>query len=310
MTMKHAYNSFSQWLRRQYGTRVQKISINYPFSCPNRDGTKSNIGCIYCNNSSFLPEYTLNNLSITQQLTEGIRYFSKKYPTQLYIAYFQNYTNTYAATDKLFEIYKEACSHEKVVGLAIATRPDCINENIINILAEINKTKKVFVEIGIESTFNETLKLINRCHTFEDVEHAVKLLKKYNLWITGHLIFGLPYENIDSVIIHAKKLSTLQLTCLKLHQLQILKDTLLHKYYISDAIKVTPLSVDEYIHWIITFLEHLSPDIYIERFTSESPKDQVIAPNWNQIKNYHIAEIIRKKMNELNTYQGKNFLKE
>ncbi len=306
--MKH-FNSFAEYLRQVYGCRVQKISINIPFSCPNRDGSKGTGGCIYCNNTSFLPEYTLQFGSVAQQLNDGISYFHKKYPTQLYIAYFQNYTNTYARLDKLRKFYYEAINHEKVVGLAISTRPDCITDKIIAVINEINRIKKVFVEIGIESTKNNTLKILNRCHTFEDVKNAVNLLRNHNIWITGHLIFGLPGESFDDIIFHAKNISELKLQSLKLHQLQILKNTPLHQLYKQEQISVKPLNLDEYIQWVIHFLEHISPDIYIERFTSESPPDTVIEPKWGKIKNYHVIELVRKKMSELKTYQGKNFKK-
>jgi|YNPMSStandDraft_1061717.scaffolds.fasta_scaffold00262_20 hypothetical protein len=301
------YKNFASYLRKKYGQRVQKISINLPFSCPNRNDKKGLYGCIYCDNISFLPEYTLNQKSVSDQINEGINYFQKKYPSQLYIAYFQNYTNTYASPEILYNTYMQACEHEKVVALSIATRPDCINDDIINVLKEISKIKQVFIEIGIETTYDKTLFIINRCHKYIDVINAVKKLKENNFWVTGHLIFGLPDENIFDVIQHAKNISALQIQCIKLHQLQILKNTPLHRIYENNKEFVKPLSLQEYINWAILFLEHLSPEIYIERFTSESPKDRVIEPKWNQIKNYQVVEIIKRQMKKNNTYQGIKF---
>lgn len=301
------YKSFAKYLKNEFGQRVQKISINLPFSCPNKDGSKGIGGCIYCDNASFLPEYTLSKKTVLEQINEGILYFNKKYPSQLYIAYFQNYTNTFASPEKLFDIYLQACKHEKVVALSISTRPDCINDEIIKVLKEINQKKRVFIEIGIESTYNKTLNIINRCHKYDDVVNAVKKLHENNIWVTGHLIFGLPGENISDVVQHAKNVSASAINSIKLHQLQILKNTALHKMFLENRNFVTPLSLEEYIRWAIRFLEHLSPNIYIERFTSESPKDKVIAPNWNQIKNYQVVEIIKKEMIKQKTFQGKEY---
>ncbi len=300
------FKSFANYLKKEYGQRVQKISINLPFSCPNRNGIIDTKGCIYCDNISFLPEYTLSHKDVLTQLNEGISYFQKKYPSQYYIAYFQNYTNTFAPPETLYNIYTQACNHEKVVALSIATRPDCINDEVICVLKEISKKKRIFIEIGIETTFDNTLKLTNRCHKYIDVVYAVNKIKN-NFWITGHLIFGLPGENVIDVIEHAKNISALRIQCIKLHQLQILKNTPLHKIYEKNNNFVKPLSLQEYINWVIIFLEHLSPEIFIERFTSESPKERLIEPNWNQIKNYQVADIIKKQMQEKNTFQGKNY---
>ncbi len=301
------YQSYAQWLKREYGERVQKISINLPFSCPNRDGTKGHGGCIYCDNQSFLPEYTLHIKTIEKQIEEGINYFRQKYPTQRYIAYFQNYTNTYANIEILYSYYKQAIEKDEIVALSISTRPDCLSDEIIELMAEINQTKRVFVEIGIESTHDKTLQLINRCHTFDDVIQSVNKLHNKNLLISGHLIFGLPGESIEDTMIHAQRLSNLPFHSLKLHQLQVLKNTRLYHIYSENPGFIYPLSLTEHINWCISFLEHLSPNIYLERFTSESPKEKVVAPNWNQIKNYQVVELIKKELTRRNTFQGKFF---
>lgn len=303
------YRNFASYLKETFGSRVQKISINAGFTCPNRDGTKGWGGCIYCDNAAFSPDFTSSSHSIFEQIEKGIQYFAKKYPTQLYIAYFQNYTNTYARIDVLKDLYFKALSHPKVVGLAISTRPDCINTEVLELLCEINKQKKVFIELGLESTDNDTLYLLNRCHTFEDYEKAAILINQYQLWNTTHIIMGLPGETIDNALKNAKILSTLPINSIKLHQFQVLKGTILEKWYLSNKINLNPLTIEDYINWVIVFLEHLHPDFYIERFTSESPLDRVVAPNWNGLKNYHMVEMIRKRMKELNTYQGIKFKK-
>lgn len=298
------YRNFASYLKETFGSRVQKISINAGFTCPNRDGTKGWGGCIYCDNAAFSPDFTENHLPIIEQIEKGIQYFAQKYPTQLYIAYFQNYTNTYANIDVLKDLYYKALSHAKIVGLAISTRPDCINTDVLELLHQINKQKKVFIELGLESTNNDTLHLLNRCHTFEDYIESARLINRYQLWNTTHLIMGLPGETIENAIKNAKILSKLPINSIKLHQLQVLKGTILEKWYLSNKINLNPLTIEDYINWVIVFLEHLHPDFYIERFTSESPQDRVAAPNWNGLKNYHVVEMIRKRMKELNTFQG------
>ncbi len=300
------YRSFATWLRQEYGERVQKISINLPFSCPNKDGNKGTGGCVYCDNQSFLPDYTLESKTVIEQLKEGIQYFKKKYPTQRYIAYFQNYTNTYAPTEKLFQLFSEAMSFPEVIAISVSTRPDCLSDKVISLLSELNKIKRVFVEIGIESTYDTTLTTINRCHTYSDVVKAISRLNNVKILVSGHLIFGLPGETIADAIVHAQQLSLLPLHSIKIHQLQILKDTPLHRLYMKNNAFVTPLSLHEHINWCIHFLEHLSPNIYIERFTSESPKEKVIAPNWNQIKNYQVVELIKKELKQKKLIKGKN----
>jgi hypothetical protein len=299
------YRNFAAYLKEFYGKRVQKISVNGGFTCPNRDGTKGVGGCIYCDNISFSPDYTVQQKPIFQQIEEGIAYFAKKYPTQKYIAYFQNYTNTYAPVNELEIKYAEALKHPDVVALAISTRPDCVNKEVLELLAEINREKKVFLELGVESTKEETLKLIHRCHTFEDVKQAVDLVKSYGLWITMHLIFGLPGEQKEDVLMHANKISALQVDSVKLHQLQVIKGSPLERIYKDNPDFINPVSLDNYLEWVIEFLENLDSTIFVERFTSESPVELVVSPQWGNIKNYHVVEMLKKRMEMLNTYQGR-----
>ena len=299
------YNDYSSWVQRTFGMRVQKISIDAGFTCPNRDGTKGKGGCIYCDNTTFSPQYCSPKKTMSQQLEEGIAFFSKKYPTQKYIAYFQSYTNTYASVEQLETIYKEALSYPNIIGLAISTRPDCINIEIIELLKRICTDCFLSVELGIESTSNITLERINRCHSFEDSIKAIQLLDAHNIKIGAHLILGLPGEDHNQIIEHAQILSALPIHTLKLHQLQVIKGTKLEELYRLDPSIVTTYSADEYIDLCISFLEHLNPEIIIERFTSESPLNKVIAPKWNGLKNFEIVEKIKKRMIDKNTFQGK-----
>lgn len=303
------YKSFASYLREKYGNRVQKISVNGGFTCPNRDGYKGRGGCIYCNNNAFSPDYTNSKMPIKQQVEAGIKYFSKKYPTQKYIAYFQNYSNTYADVEILMKKYYEALEHPSVVGLAISTRPDCIDDKIMQLLCEINQSFKVFLELGVESTNDSTLAFLNRCHNYQDVINATQIAQKYGIWITLHLIIGLPGETKEDLINTATRISELHVQAIKLHQLQVLKNTKLAYLYLHNKIELHPLSLDEYIDWVISFIEYLRPDVYLERFTSESPVEIVLAPKWGKIKNYHVSEMIKLEMKKRNAYQGKLYKK-
>lgn len=303
------FKSFASYLREKYGERVQKISVNGGFTCPNRDGVKGTGGCIYCNNEAFSPDFTHELIPIKEQIEAGISYFSKKYPTQKYIAYFQNYSNTYAPVAVLRKKYFDAIAHSNVMGLAVSTRPDCINDEIMQLLGEINQHHQVFLELGVESTNDKTLSLLNRCHRYSDVINATKLVKKYEIWVTLHLILGLPGETKEDAKKTANQLSKLYVQSIKLHQLQVIKNTKLARLFMQNEIELHPLELAEYIDWAILFLEHLNPDIYIERFTSEAPVEMVMAPKWGKIKNYHVIEMIKSEMVKRNTFQGKRYKK-
>lgn len=299
------YNSYSTWIRKKFTERVQKISIDAGFTCPNRDETKGIGGCIYCDNTTFSPTYCSPQKSITKQLNEGITFFSKKYPSQKYIAYFQSFSNTYSDLNILEKSYIEALSHAGVIGIAVSTRPDCVENGVLELLSELSKKYFVTIEFGVESTSNKTLNLINRCHTFEDSKNAIKKASSLNLQVGIHIILGLPGENHDHIIKHAKILSQLPINILKLHQLQVIKGTYLAELYNHNPNFIKQYTVDEYVDLTIDFLENLSPSIIIERFTSESPIEKVIVPHWHSIKNFEVVDKIRKRLIERNTWQGK-----
>ena len=298
------YNNYNNILQAEFSERIQKISLNAGFTCPNRDGTKGRGGCTYCNNQSFLPNYCEAQKSITQQLDEGIAFFYHKYKSQKYIAYFQSYTNTYANFDKLVSLYAEALSHPNVVGLTVGTRPDCINEKLLDYFAKLSEKHYVMIEYGIESTNNDTLKFINRGHDFECAENAIIETAKRGIRTAAHLILGLPPENRETIISHAEKISRLPLTAVKLHQLQIIKDTVMARQYAENPEIFTLFTADEYIDLLIDFLENLNPKIAIERFISQSPAGYVIAPTWG-LKNFEFTHKIEKRLQERNTWQGK-----
>lgn len=300
------YNDYSSFIKSRFSERVQKVSLNTGFTCPNRDGTKGVGGCTYCNNNTFSPDYCKPDKSITQQLDEGIEFFAKKYKTQQYLAYFQAYTNTYADIDLVNELYKEAIGHPKVIGLVIGTRPDCINKDLIDFLSELSNKYYISLEFGVESTLDRTLNIINRCHSFEETVMAYELSKNKGLHLGAHLIIGLPGETKEDILNHAIEISKLPINSLKLHQLQVVKHTMMAIQLKKNPELFSLFSLDEYIDLITDFIALLRPDIIIERFISQSPTDLLIAPKWNGLKNFEIVDKIDKKLVEKNLWQGKH----
>lgn len=301
------YNDYSSFIKKQFSERVQKVSLDTGFTCPNRDGTKGTGGCTYCNNNTFNPYYCKPSKTITQQLDEGIEFFAKKYKTQQYLAYFQAYTNTYADIDLVKELYNEAISHPKVIGLVIGTRPDCINEDLINFLSDLAKDNFISLEFGVESTLDRTLDMVNRCHTFEETKAAYEFAKDKGLHLGAHMIIGLPGESKEDILNHATALSKLPINTLKLHQLQVVKHTMMAIQLKEKPEMFNLYSAEEYIDLITDFVALLRPDIIIERFISESPAHLLIAPQWNGMKNFEIVAKIDKKLIEKDLWQGKNF---
>ena len=300
------FNDYSSFVRNKFGGRVQKISVNVGLSCPNRDGTKGTGGCIYCDNSSFTPAYCNATDSIAVQLQKGREFFSHKYPDMRYIAYFQSYTNTYAPVKTLEPLYREAVSNG-IAGLIIGTRPVCISAELLEMLARINQIVPVSIELGIESTSNLTLERINRHHTFEDTITAAQMCAQYGLETGGHLILGLPGETESDFLEHARRVSALPIKTLKLHQLQIIDGTPLAAAYRQNPDSTSTFTLNSYIATVVSFLEHLSPDIVVERFVSVSPTEKLIAPKWNRMKNFEVVALIDKELEQRDTWQGRSF---
>ncbi len=301
---KMYYYDFGTFLKRQFPFKVQKISINAGFTCPNRTGEKGWGGCTYCNNQTFSPEYCHTEKSVTEQVKEGISFFGKKYPEMKYLAYFQAYTNTYDSIDILIEKYEEALHICGVVGIIIGTRPDCVSNELLSYLSDLAKETFVLIEYGVESTNDSTLKFINRGHTYEDSEKAIIQTAKAGIMTGAHMILGLPHESRDMIISHAVQLSRLPLTTLKLHQLQLIRHTRMAHQYEENPEWFHLYNVDEYVDVVIDFMEYLRSDIVIERFVSQSPKDLLIAPQWG-LKNYEFTARLLKRMKERGTWQGR-----
>ena len=300
------YKNYSSYLKTVFGEQVQKISINAGFTCPNRDGNLGTGGCTYCNNQTFNPGYCRSTKSITQQIEEGIGFFRKKYPNQRYLAYFQAYTNTYGEINSLKQKYEEALSHPLIAGLVTGTRPDCVSEELLEYFATLSKRFYIMIEYGVESTSDKTLTLINRGHNYESSIQAITTTAQKGIATGAHLILGLPQEDRETILSHAKNISRLPLTTVKLHQLQLIKGTKMAQDFVEHPEWFHIYSVDEYIDLVIDFMELLHPDFVIERFVSQSPKELLIAPDWG-LKNYEFTAKVEKALRRRGTFQGRLF---
>lgn len=307
MEKMNPYNDFGKFLRTVFPYKVQKISINAGFTCPNRDGSKGWGGCTYCNNQTFSPEYCHTEKSVAEQLEEGIRFFSRKYPEMKYLAYFQAYTNTYDKLESLKKKYEEALSCPDVVGLIVGTRPDCMPDELLDYFSELAKKKFVMIEYGVESTSNHTLARINRGHTYQESETAIRRTAERGIHTGVHLILGLPGESRQEILRHAGRISELPITTLKLHQLQLIRNTRMAKEYADHPEEFHLYTADEYIDLVIDFIEKTNPSIVIERFVSQSPKELLIAPDWG-LKNFEFTSKVNKRLAERNTWQGRLFV--
>lgn len=305
METKIRYNDFPTFLKRFFTGKVQKISINAGFTCPNRDGTVGYGGCTYCNNQTFNPEYCRTEKPVSVQLEEGKRFFAHKYPEMKYLAYFQAYTNTYGELEALKRKYEEALAVDDVVGLVIGTRPDCMPDALLDYLEALARRTFVLVEYGVESTLDHTLRRINRGHTWQAAVDAVERTAARGLPVGGHVILGLPGESREDMLGQAADISRLPLDTLKLHQLQLIRGTRMAREYEERPEDFHLFQdVDEYIALVVDYIQRLRPDLVLERFVSQSPKELLIAPDWG-LKNYEFNHRLQKRMKELDAWQGK-----
>ena len=300
------YNEFSTYLRGIFGCKVQKITLNGGFTCPNRDGTVGRGGCTYCNNQTFNPAYCHKHLPVAEQMKEGIAFFAHKYPTMRYLAYFQAYTNTYGSLAELKAKYEEALSVDGCVGIVIGTRPDCMPRELLEYIVELRKRTFVLVEYGIESINDKTLLRINRGHDYACAVDAVERTAACGIPVGAHIILGLPGEGREELIEQAGELSKLPLTTLKLHQLQLIRGTRMAQEYAASPEEFSLFAMNDYIETVIDYVERLRPDMVLERFASQSPKELLIAPDWG-VKNHELVDKIKRRMRERNTWQGKYY---
>ena len=290
------YNDFGTWIRQRFPFRVQKIAVDAGFTCPNRDGRLSTGGCVYCDNRTFNPSYCNPLKSVTEQLEEGKRFFQRKYPDMKYLAYFQAFTNTYAPVSKLRKLYEEALRIPDVVGLVIGTRPDCVSDELLDYLEGLNRRTFLLMEYGVETANDATLRLINRGHDFACARQAVERTHQRGILTGAHVILGLPGEDAAESLRQAPIISSLPIDILKIHQLQIVKDTRLAALYEEKPFHV--YTVEEYLDLIARYISLLRKDLILERFVSQCPPEKLIAPRWG-LKNHEFTDLLRNKLRQM-----------
>ncbi len=302
------FNAYSNYFRSIYGARVQKVSIDAGFTCPNRDGSKGFGGCTYCNNDAFNPSYCDSVRSVSEQIGEGIKFHKWRYNEAVsYLAYFQAYSNTYAPLEKLKILYEEALNYPGVVGLIIGTRPDCIDDEKLEYIKELSERYYIAIEYGIESCHNKTLLRINRGHSFEDAVFTLEKTAALGINAGAHFIFGLPGETRDEMLKQVDIISRLPVKTVKFHQLQIIKGTPMEIEFKNNPGDFELFTWEEYLDFFISFLERLNPAIVVERFTGEAPPRFLTGEGWGKKRTDQIVNLIEKRLEELNTWQGRMY---
>ena len=303
------FNAWSDQCRLKYGGRIQKVSVNAGFSCPNRDGTVGVGGCTFCNNEGFSPSYCKPATSITRQIDMGLSFLRKRYPrTNMFVAYFQSYTNTHAPLEQLKNLYVEALSHPDISGIVIGTRPDAVNDDILGYIASLShETSYVKVEYGLESCYDDTLLRINRGHCFADSKRAVEMTAGRGIAVGGHLLFGLPGEGRERMLDQVHLINRLPLNSIKFHQLQIVSGTLMAQQYREHPGAFELFSLDDYLSFMVRFIELLRPDIVVERISGEVPLPYNEGISWGRIRADQVMVRLEEQLAKLDTWQGKYY---
>jgi radical SAM protein (TIGR01212 family) len=296
------YTSFPDHLRQTFACRVYKIGLDAGFTCPNRDGSVAVGGCIYCNNASFSPGN--RRASVVEQLEAGKRFLRRRYRAQKFIAYFQAYTNTYGDVHTLESLYDTALASDDVVGLSVGTRPDCVADEVLDLLADYASKTYFWLELGLESGQDRTLELINRGHTAAAFDDAVQRARRRGLRVGTHIILGLPGETAADMLDTARRLARLRVDAVKIHNLHVVRQTVLEKMYRRGAVSV--LDLDTYATRVVDCLEVLPPPTIIMRLMGDAPRSMLVAPEWS----LHKQAVIRRIEQELkrrNTWQGRYY---
>ncbi|MEW6215247.1 MAG: TIGR01212 family radical SAM protein [Nitrospirota bacterium] len=301
--MLRRYNSFGSYIKKRFGITVYKVNVDAGFTCPNRDGTISTLGCIYCNNDSFRPNSCKPTLSIREQISNGTAHIKKRYKAEKFLVYFQPYTNTYAPVDELERLYREALSEPSVIGLAIGTRPDTVDEEKIALLEAIAERYFILIEYGIQSIYDRTLEFINRGHDYNTFLKALDMTKNRGIFIGAHVIVGFPTETKEEMLLMADEVSHIPIDFLKIHQLQVIKDTPLEIIYRENPFNI--FDYEEYLEFIAEFIERLSPRIVLQRLFATAPDNILIAPRWRKSRQ-EILRDIEKRLESKDIFQGKN----
>ena len=298
------YNPYGKFLQEKFGARVHKVSVHAGFTCPNRDGTVGRGGCTYCNIVSFTPENARPKYSVRDQIDSVVAFMKRRFDAKKFIIYFQPYSNTYAPVDHLERLYRDALTYPEVVGLSIGTRPDCIDDEKLQMLAELARETFVSLEYGIESVYDETLRLINRGHDFACTARAFRRTREFGLHVSGHTIIGFPNETEAQRLASAAVINELKPDVLKIHHLHVVKHTELARQYAAQPFHVYTFA--EWKDFVIRYLERLSPEIIIERLYGEAPRDLLIAPRWHLTKG-EILLRLEAEMRRRGTFQGRRF---
>jgi hypothetical protein len=299
--MSSRFNAFGPYLRKKFSTRVYKVNVDAGFTCPNRDGTVGTTGCIYCNNDSFRPSDCKSDYSIKDQIRRGMSYLAMRYKAGKFLVYFQPFTNTYAPVEELERLYREALATPSVIGLAIGTRPDCVDKEKIALLESLAKDHFILVEYGLQSIYDKSLDYILRGHNYRTFLNALDLTTNRGIHIGAHIIVGLPTETRDETLAMADELSTLPLEFLKIHQLQVIRDTVLAEQYHLQPFHT--FGYEEYLDFLVDFVERLSPDIVLQRLFATSPDEILIAPQWGKTR-HQIIRDIEERFEKRNAIQG------
>lgn len=301
--MIRRYNSFGSYIKKYFGTTVYKVNVDAGFTCPNRDGTISTSGCIYCNNDSFRPNSCTPTLSLSEQISNGIAHVKKRYKAEKFLVYFQPYTNTYAPVDELEHLYREALSEPSVIGLAIGTRPDTVDEDKIALLESMAERYFILIEYGMQSMYDRTLEFINRGHDYNTFLKTLDLTKNRGIFVGAHLIVGFPTETREEMLSMADEVSHIPIDFLKIHQLQVIRDTPLEIIYREIPFHV--FGYEEYLEFITEFIERLSPRIVLQRLFATAPDNILVAPRWGKSRQ-EILRDIEKRLEFKDIYQGKS----
>jgi radical SAM protein (TIGR01212 family) len=295
------FRSYNRWLQEKFGQKVYKVIVDGGFTCPNRDGTVAVGGCAYCNNSSFRPPPAIKTDPIRDQVREGIEYIRKRFDAHKFIVYFQPFSNTYAETEYLRQLYSDAIDHPGVVGLAIGTRPDCVDEEKIRMIDGIAQRTFVSLEFGVESIYDETLRRVNRGHDYAAFLRAIDITRQSSIHIGTHVILGFPWETREQWLAMADEMSRVGVDALKIHNLHIVRGTALAAEYARQPFRV--LEYEEYLDLLCDFIERLDPNIVIERMFGKAPLGLLVAPNWRRNKN-DLMLGIKRKFEERDVRQG------
>jgi hypothetical protein len=287
--MPQRYNSFGSFVRRRFGSPVHKVNVDAGFTCPNRDGTLGVTGCVYCNNESFKPGSCRPALPVREQVRNGAEYLRRRYGAERFIAYFQPYTNTYAPVDELEKLYTEALEHPAVVGLAIGTRPDCVDPARLDLIERLSRERFVLVEYGLQSIYEKSLEFIHRGHGYEASKAAVRATRARGIHTGAHIIVGFPTETRAETMAMAQEVSELDVGFLKVHQLQVVRETPLAAMYGESPFHV--FGYEEYLGFIVDFIERLSPGIVLQRLFATAPDDILIAPRWGRSRHEILRDI-------------------